>query len=57
MHKKIYCIAQETLLKYPVINYNGKESGKEYIYVHIYAHICKCMAESLCCTSEAKTIV
>jgi len=39
MHKKIYCIAQETLLKYPVINYNGKESGKEYIYMYIYMHI------------------
>lgn len=35
----------------PVINQSGKESGKEYIYIH--THICK--GESLCYTVEIDT--
>ena len=32
-----------------VITYNGKESEKEYMYVHMY------VTESLCCTPETNT--
>ena len=32
---------------YPIINYNGKEYGKEYVY--------NCIAQSLCYTPETKT--
>ena len=34
-------------IQYPVINHNGKEYEKEYIYVRI--------TESLCCTAEINT--
>ena len=34
-------------IQYPVINHNGKEYEKEYIYVYT--------SESLCCTAEINT--
>ena len=34
-------------LLYPVINHNGKEYEKEYVYM--------CITESLCCTAETNT--
>ena len=37
--------------QYFVITYNGKESGKEYIYVYIY------ITESLCYTPETNMIL
>ena len=46
--------------QYFVINYKGKESEKEYIYVHVYIdmYICTCIyiAESLSYTSETNTL-
>ena len=35
-------------IQYPVINHNGKEYEKEYIYI--------CITESLCCTAEINTL-
>ena len=35
--------------QYPIINRNGKEYEKEYIYIYMY------IAESLCCTAEINT--
>ena len=32
----------------PVINRNGKENEKEYIYTHIYI----CLTESFCCMQK-----
>ena len=41
-------------IKYPVINHNGKEYEKEYIYIcNIY--ICVCITESLCSAAEINT--
>ena len=34
-------------IQYPVINQNGKEYEKEYVYV--------CVSELLCCIAEIKT--
>ena len=36
----------ENYIQYPVINHNGKEYEKEYIYI--------CITESLCYTAEIK---
>ena len=33
---------------YPIINYNGKEYEKEYVYM--------CITESLCCTPGTNTL-
>ena len=44
-------------IQYPVINHNGIEYKKEYIYIYIYIHtyIYVCITESLCCTAEINT--
>ena len=42
-------------IQYPVINHNGKEYEKEYIYIHTHTYICR--GESLCCTAEIHTIL
>ena len=36
-------------IQYLIINYNGKESGKESVYLYI------CKTESLCGTPETNT--
>lgn len=38
MSKDLLCITR-SYVQYPVIVYNGKESEKEDIYVHMYAYI------------------
>ena len=38
-------------IQYLVINHNGKEYEKEYIYIHVYI----CITESLCCAPETNT--
>ena len=38
--------------QYPMINYNGKENGKEYVCVCV----CVCVIESLFCT-EMNTVI
>ena len=42
-------------IQYPVINLNGKEYEKEYIYIHTY--ILYVITESLCCIPEANTVL
>ena len=39
MNKRSYCISTGSYIQYLVINYNGKESGKEFMYVCVYIYI------------------
>ena len=42
-------------IQYLVTTYDGKESGKEYIYIYIYTHVC--ITESLCHIPENNIIL
>lgn len=42
-----YCVPQETI-QYPVINHNGKEYEKEWVYIYV--------AGPLCCTEEINIV-
>ena len=44
---KVLLYSTGNYIQYPVINHNGKEYEKEYIYTRI--------TESLCCTAEINT--
>ena len=44
---KILLYSTGKYIQYPVVNHNGKEFLKEYVYVYI--------TESLCCTAEINT--
>ena len=46
---KVLLYSTGNYIQYPVINHNGKEFGKECIYIYI------CITESLCCTVEINT--
>ena len=56
MHISVYKIDKQQVLlystgnsiQYLVINHNGKDHEKEYIYI-------KCITESFCCTPETNT--
>ena len=49
------------LYQYPVIDHNGKEYEKGYIYIYTYIYICIymyiCISESLCCPTETDIIL
>ena len=51
---KVLLYSTGNYIQYPVINHNGKEYEKEYIYMCIYMCVCVYMykTESLCCTPE-----
>ena len=44
-------IPVNNVFRYFVINYNGKESEKQYTHTHTHTHI----SESLGCTEETNT--
>ena len=44
---KVLLYSTGNYIQYPVINYNGKEYEKEYIYI--------CITESLCCAAIVNT--
>ena len=45
INNKVLLYSTGKYIQYPVINHNGKEYEKEYIYI----------SESLCCTAEINT--
>ena len=47
INNKVLLYSTGNYIQYPVINHNGKEYEKKYIYV--------CITESLCCTAEMNT--
>ena len=49
INNKVLLYSTGNYIQYPVINHNGKEYEKEYIYIYMY------VAESLCCTAEINT--
>ena len=49
INHKVLLYSTVNYIQYPVINHEGKEYEKEYIYI--------CIAESLCCTAEIHTKV
>ena len=49
INNKVLLYSTGNYIQYPVINHNGKEYEKEYIYIHIYIY------ESLCSTAEMNT--
>ena len=50
INNKVYCMAQD-YSQYPVINDNGKEYEKEYIYIYTHVYI----IESLFCKAGINT--
>ena len=53
INNQVLLYSTGSYIKYPVINYNGKESEKEYICVCVYMYIY--ITESLYCTPEINT--
>ena len=51
VNNKVLLYSTGNYIQYLVINYNGKESEKEYTHTYIYAYI----TESLCCTPKTNT--
>ena len=49
INNKVLLYNTGNCIQYLVINHNGKEYEKEYIYLHIYK------TESLCCIPETNT--
>ena len=49
INNKVLLYSSGTYIQYLVINHNGKEYEKEYIYMYV------CITESLCCTAEINT--
>ena len=47
INNKVLLYSTGNYIQYPVINHNGKEYEKEYIYI--------CITESLCYTAEINT--
>ena len=47
INNKILLQSTGNYIQYPVINPNGKEYEKEFMYI--------CITESLCCTAEINT--
>ena len=47
INNKVLLYSAENYIQYPMINHNGKEYRKEYIYI--------CTTESLCCTAVINT--
>ena len=47
INNKVLLYSTGNYIQYPVINHNGKDYEKEYIYI--------CITESLCCTAEINT--
>ena len=48
INSKVLLYSTGNYIRYPVINHNGKEYEKEYIYIYIR------ITESLCCPAEIK---
>ena len=48
INSRSYCLAQRTIIQYPMINHNGKEYTIKNVYV--------CITESLYCTAEINTL-
>ena len=48
INNKVLLYSTGNYIQYPVINHNGKECGKECIYI--------CITESLCYTAEINTL-
>ena len=48
LNNKVLLYSAGNYIQYPVVNQNGKEYRKEYIYIY-------CVIESLCCTAEIST--
>ena len=53
INNKVLLYSTENYIQYLVINYNGKESEKEYLYLSIYLSL----YESLCYIPETKMIL
>ena len=51
INNKVLLYSTGNYIQYLVINYNGREYEKVYIYTYIY------ITESLCCTAEINTIL
>ena len=49
LNNKVLLYSTGNYIQYLMINHNGEEYEKEYIYV------CVCITESLCCTAEINT--
>ena len=49
-NNKVQLYSTGNYIQYPIINHNGKEYEKHYIYMYI------CIVESLCCTVEINTL-
>ena len=39
MNNKVLLYSTRNHIQYPVINYNGKEYEKEYVYMYIFSYI------------------
>ena len=51
MNNKVLPYSTENYIQYLVINHNGKEYKKEYIYIYTHTYI----SESICYTVEVTT--
>ena len=66
INNKVLLYSLENYIHYSVVNHNGKEYAKEYMYIYdIYIYICVCVCVctyihttgSLYCTAKINTIL
>ena len=55
INNKILLYSTGNYIQYLVINHNGKEYEKEYMYIYICTYMYIYITESLCCTAKINT--